>query len=59
MPDWLQTFAKHSPVTLAANTVRALFSGTPINDLGATLAWMAGLTLVAMIVANARFRRTV
>jgi ABC-2 type transport system permease protein len=59
MPDWLQTFAKHSPVTLAANTVRALFSGTPVNDLGATLAWMIGLTVVAMVVANVRFRRTV
>lgn len=31
MPDWLQTFANHQPVTIFVNAVRALLLGQPVG----------------------------
>src|SRR4029077_3945328 len=47
MPDWLQPFAKASPVTLTANAARsyALYPGTP-GSLGGAVAWVAGILAV-------------
>jgi ABC-2 type transport system permease protein/oleandomycin transport system permease protein len=58
MPDWLQAFAKHSPVTLTANTARsfALTSGVP-SSLGATAAWIFGLLAVFIPLCVWRYRR--
>jgi ABC-2 type transport system ATP-binding protein len=58
MPDWLQTFAKASPVTLTANTARsfALVGGVP-GSLGGTLAWIGGLLVVFIPLCVWRYRR--
>jgi ABC transporter DrrB family efflux protein len=58
MPDWLQTFAKASPVTLTANTARdyALVGGVPDSLLGTT-AWIVGLLAVFVPLCVWRYRR--
>src|SRR5947209_2752622 len=46
MPEWLQTFAKVSPVTLTADSARSLTlrHGVP-GSLGGAIAWIAGLLI--------------
>jgi ABC transporter DrrB family efflux protein len=58
MPDWLQSFAKVSPVTLTANTARsfALDHGIP-SSLGGTIAWIAGILIVFIPLCVWRYRR--
>jgi ABC-2 type transport system ATP-binding protein len=58
MPDWLQAFAKVSPVTLTANTARsyALQGGVP-SSLGGAVAWIAGLLAVFIPLCVWRYRR--
>jgi ABC-2 type transport system ATP-binding protein len=58
MPDWLQTFAKASPVTLTANTARsyALDGGVPAS-LGGAAAWIGALLLVFIPLCVWRYRR--
>ncbi|MEA2396555.1 MAG: type transport system ATP-binding protein [Thermoleophilaceae bacterium] len=58
MPDWLQTFAKLSPVTLTANAARsyALDGGVP-GSLGGAAAWIGGLLLVFIPLCVWRYRR--
>jgi ABC transporter DrrB family efflux protein len=58
MPDWLQAFAKVSPVTLTANTARsyALVPGVPSSLAGAT-AWIAGLLVLFIPLCVWRYRR--
>jgi ABC transporter DrrB family efflux protein len=58
MPDWLQAFAKVSPVTLTANTARsfALHSGIP-SSLGGCAAWIAGILVVFIPLCVWRYRR--
>jgi ABC transporter DrrB family efflux protein len=58
MPDWLQTFAKASPVTLTANTARsyALEGGVP-GSLGGAAAWIVGLLAVFVPLCVWRYRR--
>jgi ABC transporter DrrB family efflux protein len=58
MPDWLQAFAKVSPVTLTANTARsyALQGGVP-GSLGGASAWIAGLLAVFIPLCVWRYRR--
>jgi ABC transporter DrrB family efflux protein len=58
MPGWLRAFAEHSPITLAADAVRAYSLGTPVGDA----AWQAALWCLGIIgvfagVAIWRFRR--
>jgi ABC transporter DrrB family efflux protein len=57
MPEWLQAFAKISPVTVTADAARsfALF-GTPAS-LGAAAAWIGGLLAVFIPLSVWRFRR--
>jgi len=58
MPDWLQAFAKVSPVTLTANTARgfSLEHGIP-SSLGGCLAWIVGLLAVFVPLCVWRYRR--
>jgi ABC-2 type transport system ATP-binding protein len=58
MPDWLQAFAKVSPVTLTANAARtyALDGGVP-SSLGGAVAWIAGLLVVFIPLCVWRYRR--
>jgi ABC transporter DrrB family efflux protein len=57
MPDWLQAFAKVSPVTVTADAARsyALF-GTPAS-LGSAAAWIGGLLIVFIPLCVWRYRR--
>src|SRR5215475_10724299 len=57
MPDWLQAFAKISPVTVTADAARsfALF-GTPAS-LGAAVAWIGGLLAVFVPLSVWRYRQ--
>ena len=58
MPAWLQAFAKHSPITLAADAVRAYSLDTPVGDAAWLAAlWCAGIIGVFATLAVWRFRR--
>ena len=60
MPGWLQTFARHQPVTVVVNAVRALTLGGPARaDVLAALAWIVGLVAVCAPIAVARYRKVV
>lgn len=60
MPDWLQTFAKHSPITLTVNTVRTLILGGNINaSLWDALIWMTWLLLIFVPLAVYLYRKSV
>jgi len=57
MPDWLQAFAKISPVTVTADAARSLaLFGTPAS-LGAAAAWIGGLLAVFIPLSVWRYRR--
>ncbi len=56
-PDWLQAFAKVSPVTVTADAARSFaFYGTPAS-LGAAAAWIGGLLAVFIPLSVWRYRR--
>lgn len=65
MPDWLQGFAKHQPVSVLASAVRALSIGQLPGDettayyVTRSLAWCAGILLVMVPLAIWRYRKTV
>jgi len=60
MPGWLQVFAKHQPVSVTANTVRALVLGGPIATYAwQAIAWCVGILLIFGPVAVRRYRRAV
>ncbi len=57
MPAGVSAVASVNPVSLAANAVRGLTVGGPVTSpLLGTLAWLAGLTLVFVPFAVARYR---
>ncbi len=57
MPDWLQAFAKVSPVTLTADAARAYaLTGGP-NSLGGAAAWIGGVLAVFIPLCVWRYRR--
>jgi ABC-2 type transport system permease protein/oleandomycin transport system permease protein len=65
MPSWLQSFAKHNPVTVLANSLRGLFHVDPSLTVADTrwaliqsAAWIAGILLVFVPLAIVRYRRT-
>lgn len=58
MPEFLQAFAKHSPITLIANSVRALTLGGDVtSSLYPALAWIAGITAVFSTVSVKLYQR--
>jgi ABC transporter DrrB family efflux protein len=65
MPDWLQGFAEHQPVSVVASAVRALSIGPlPGGETTSTLVirallWCAGILAVMMPLAIWRYRKTV
>jgi ABC-type multidrug transport system permease subunit len=60
MPTWLQGFAENQPVSVTASAVRALVLGGPTASyVLESLAWFAGIILVAAPLAVRRYRRTV
>jgi ABC-type multidrug transport system permease subunit len=58
LPNWLQAFAKVSPVSLTANAARSLSlePGIP-SSLGKSVAWIAGLLVVFISLSVWRYRR--
>ena len=60
MPDWLQVFSKHSPITVTVNAVRALALDRPLgNNLWLSLLWIAGICAVFVPLAVYRYRKSV
>ncbi len=58
MPDWLQWFANHQPVSVVVNATRDLTLGRPPGgDLVQAIAWMVGIVAVCAPIAVARYRR--
>jgi ABC-2 type transport system permease protein/oleandomycin transport system permease protein len=60
MPGWLQTFARHQPVSVVVNAVRALTLGLPAaSHVLSAVAWIVGIVAVFAPLAVARYRRAV
>jgi ABC-2 type transport system permease protein len=62
MPDWLQTFANHQPVSNAATAVRALMVGGSTfssADVWHSLLWDLAILVVAVPLAARLYRRAV
>ncbi len=58
MPDWMQGFVEHNPITYLVSTVRGLMIGGPVaTNLMWTLVWMAGLLVVFVPLALRAYRR--
>jgi ABC-2 type transport system permease protein len=59
MPQWAQWFSEWLPLTHYIRIVRAIMlKGSTLGDLHYDTLALAGLMVVAMIVAVTRFRRT-
>lgn len=60
MPGPVRWFAEHQPVTSIVNSIRALFTGQPLDaDLWIALAWCVGILLVAFGAATLIQRRRI
>ena len=60
MPDWLQVWAKHQPVSVTITATRDLVLGLPaVHDVLVALVWMAGILLVFIPLSVSRYRRAV
>ncbi len=58
MPDWLQAFAEHSPITYTVDAVRGLWLGEPYGDaLAYSLLWSGALLLIFIPLAIRSFKR--
>lgn len=58
MPDWLQPFAEHQPVSAAVNAVRALVLGGPWSEkVLISLIWSVGIVAVFAPLAVRRYRQ--
>ncbi|WPF80864.1 ABC transporter permease [Sanguibacter sp. 4.1] len=60
MPGPVAWFAEHQPVTAVVDTLRALFSQSPVgDDIWVALAWLVGVIAVAYASAVAVYRRRI
>jgi len=63
MPGWLQVFARNQPVSHAVNAVRKLTQGSAVQgidlaaEVGLTLAWSGGITIVFATLAIRKYRK--
>ncbi len=58
MPDWLQAFANHQPVSVVVNATRDLTLGRSAgSDLLQAVAWIVAIVAVCAPLAVARYRR--
>lgn len=58
MPDWLQAFAQHSPITYTVDAVRALWLGGDFKEsLTYSLLWSVALLLIFVPLAIRSFKR--
>ena len=65
MPGWLQTFARHNPISVLADSLRGLFHVNPAMTAADTrwaliqsLLWIAGILVVFVPVSVIRYRQT-
>ena len=65
MPSWLQTFARHNPISVLADALRGLFHVNPALTTGdirsaliQSVAWIVGILLVFIPLSVMRYRRT-
>ncbi len=57
MPGWLQPFARHQPVSVTINAVRALLQGEPTHHwVWQSLAWSGGILIVFFALAVRLYR---
>jgi ABC transporter DrrB family efflux protein len=60
MPNWLQPFANHQPVSVTASAIRALVIGGPTTSFVLqSLAWDVGILVLFAPIAVWRYRRAV
>lgn len=60
MPGPVAWFAEHQPVTAVVDTLRALFSQSPVgDDIWVALAWLVGVVAIAYAAAVAVYRRRI
>jgi ABC-2 type transport system permease protein/oleandomycin transport system permease protein len=58
MPGWLQPWAKHQPVSVTADAVRACMLGGPTaGKVIASLAWSAAIVAVLAPIAVWRYKK--
>ncbi|MYV51724.1 ABC transporter permease [Streptomyces sp. SID3212] len=58
MPGWLQAFTDYNPLSNLADAARSLINDQPLgHSVWMTLGWSAGITLVSMPLAVAKFRK--
>ena len=59
MPGWLQGFATHQPISVAADAVRSLTSGTEAGgDVLYALGWVLGMLAVFIPLSSRLYRKT-
>jgi ABC-2 type transport system permease protein/oleandomycin transport system permease protein len=59
MPGWLQGWAKHQPVSAAADAVRACMLGGPTaTKVVTSIAWSLGISAVLAPIAIRRYRKS-
>ncbi|MDX1994772.1 MAG: ABC transporter permease [bacterium] len=58
MPDWLRGFAENQPISVVANTVRALFSGAPV-DIVPALLWVVVILAIFIPLSVRQYVRSV
>ncbi|HET9015444.1 MAG TPA: ABC transporter permease [Thermomicrobiaceae bacterium] len=60
MPGPVRAFAQNQPVTAIVNTIRALLARQPVgDDIWVSLAWCAGILVVAYALAMLAYRRKI
>ena len=60
MPSWLQAFADNQPISVLADTMRALMFTGDIGDLvWKSLAWIAGIVIVFAPLAVRQYRKMI
>jgi ABC-type multidrug transport system permease subunit len=57
MPDWLQVFSKHSPITVTVDAARSLAGVGPDASIVPPLLWVAAIIIVFLPLAVRRYRR--
>ena len=64
MPGWLQTFARHNPISVLADALRGLFHVNPALTTGdirwaliQSVAWIVGILIVFVPLSVVRYRR--
>ncbi|MFD1953203.1 ABC transporter permease [Paenibacillus thailandensis] len=58
MPEWLQGFANHQPITPVIETIRGLLTGGPVTDyVWWAVGWCAAILAIALAWCSLAFRR--